>query len=82
MIKSNAELLDAVAVALTKEFEKRYPIRDFSISTGKFDGQPKKMHGSLTLLRKPDGSMNKLAVARITRRAIIALKMLKGKRRL
>ena len=82
MTASNAELLDAVAVSLTKEFRKKFLKNDFSTTEHAFDGRPKKMHGRISRLRKPDGSVNMQAVSRITRRAVSALRQIKGKGRL
>ena len=82
MTRENAELLDAVAVALKKEFQKRFLKKDFSTTGTAFVGRPKKMHGCLSKLRKLDGTVNMQAISKLTRRAVNALHHIKGKGRL
>jgi len=79
MTKSNAELLDAVAVALQKEFRKRFLKSEFSTIDDAVQSRPIRMHGSVSNLRKADGSLNRQGVSQITRRAVSALRHIKGK---
>ena len=82
MPATNADILEAVSSALTNEFKKRFLKDDFSTTDDDFKGRPKRMHGRLSNLKMPDGTVNMQAVVRMTRRAVNALSQIKGKRRL
>jgi hypothetical protein len=82
MTQANSKLLNAVASALQKEFQRKFLKKDFSTSEREFKGRPRKMHGSLSNLQKKDGTVNLQAVSLIARRAVHALRLFKGKGRL
>jgi hypothetical protein len=75
-------LLDVVASALTKEFQRRFRKEDYSTGATASIGRPKKMFCSLSRLQNSDGAVNNKAVSFITRQAVSALLRIKGSKRL